>query len=61
MNQLLRVYFYIPNGEKLCFELNWLSLHMKIKKKKKKTTLIEETEATFYFAMTTGSSYVIAI
>ena len=40
--------------------MNWLSLHMKIKKMKK-TTLIEEIEVTFYYAMTNGSSHVIVI
>ena len=34
---------------------------MKIKKKKKNPTLIEKIEMTFYYAMTKGSSHLIAI
>ena len=57
MNQLLKVYFYIPNifAFVLVYTIliNWAD--MKIKKIIIKTNLIEEIEVTFYYAMTKSS------
>ena len=57
MNQLLKVYFYIPNifAFVLVYTIliNWAD--MKIKKIIIKTNLIEEIEVTFYYVMTKSS------
>ena len=56
MNQLLKVYFYIPNIFAFVLvytiSINWAD--MKIKKIIK-TNLIEEIEVTFYYVMTKSS------
>ena len=57
MNQLLKVYFYIPNIFVFVLVytilINWAD--MKIKKIIIKTNLIEEIEVTFYYVMTKSS------